>query len=175
MGFNVRGGGGAISEINVTPLVDVMLVLLIIFMVTATLLKHRDESERLVEMELPVTRDNPAVVDVQNTDRLILRIEPDLKTFVGDELITDCSAALASTVPQRFEPCFDEIQLKLGQNARLQAEHEIYILADANIPYGYVVGTLYRLRQAGADQVGMVTNPEYIRDLPPTAPGPVTP
>ena len=155
-------GGGAISEINVTPLVDVMLVLLIIFMVTAALIKVQDESERLVDMNLPVTRENPNVVDVENTENLILRIDATLHVFVGEELISDCSAALQNPAPERYEPCFAEIQTKLGQNARLQEEHEIYVLGDTTIPYGFVVGVLARIRLAGVDRVGMVTNPEYL-------------
>lgn len=162
MGMGGTGKAGPISEINVTPLVDVMLVLLVIFMITATLIKAEDEKERLVDMNLPVTRDNNNTVDVENTDKLILRIDANLRVTIGEELITDCSAALEQTAQERFEPCFDEIQTKLGQNVKLQTERELYILADTTIPYGFVVGTLHRIRIAGVDKVGMVTNPEYL-------------
>ncbi len=162
MGSPSQGQRGAISEINVTPLVDVMLVLLIIFMITATLIKDQDEQERSVEMNLPVTRDYPEVVDIENTTKLILNIDDQLRVSVSDVLITDCSTALADPAPERFEPCFNEIFEKLGQNQRLQDEGEIYILADTSIPYGFVVGTLARIRMTGVNKVGMITNPEYL-------------
>ncbi|MCA9561834.1 MAG: biopolymer transporter ExbD [Myxococcales bacterium] len=170
MGVPTKGGSGAIAEINVTPLVDVMLVLLIIFMITATLMKVEDDSQRLVEMTLPVTRDNQVVAPT-DTDKIILNIDANLRVYIGEELITDCSGAMQSTVVTRFEPCFEEIQAKLGQNARLQEQNEIFILADTNIPYGFVVGTLARIREAGVDRVGMVTNPEYILNQPSDGPG----
>jgi len=157
-----KGRGGAISEINVTPLVDVMLVLLIIFMVTAALMKVADEQERSVDMDIPVTRDNPETIDIENTDQLILEIDRNLVVTLLDETITDCSAALESDAVDRYEPCFVEIQEKLGLNYRLQQDEKIYLLADANIPYGFVVGTLARIRLAGVAEVGMVTLPEYI-------------
>lgn len=165
MGAPNKGGGGMIAEINVTPLVDVMLVLLIIFMITATLMKTEEEEDRQqreVELELPVTRQNPNTIDIENTDKLILQIDENLRIYLGEELITDCVAALTNPAADRFEVCFDEVQLKLGQNVRLQNEGEVYILADTGIPYGFVVGTLHRIRLAGVHKVGMVTNPEYL-------------
>ncbi len=164
MGGSSRGDGGPIAEINVTPFVDVMLVLLVIFMITATLMKVQDESERLVDMNLPVTRENNNTVNVEETDKLVLAIDANLRVTLGEELITDCSATVENPSADRFEPCFDEIEAKLGQNPRLQADRELYILADTTIPYGFVVGTLHRIRVAGVDKVGMVTNPEYLTD-----------
>lgn len=149
------------AEINVTPLVDVMLVLLIIFMV-ATPMIVADDSQREVDLQLPVTRDNPTVVDLEQTQKLILRIDARLVVYLDDHVITDCSAALTATEAERFEPCFEEIQQKLGQNHRLQSEGSLYLLADTTIPYGFVVGSMNRIRQAGVHNVGMVTNPEYL-------------
>jgi biopolymer transport protein TolR len=174
-----KSGGGAISEINVTPLVDVMLVLLIIFMVTATIIRNQEESERVVDMDLPVTRENPTVIDIAHTDKLILKIDANLRVYVTspgtdapDVLITDCSASLTQTNPDRFEPCFQQIFASLGQNARLMSERELYILGEPTIPYGFVVGTLNQIRLAGVDKVGMVTNPEYLRTTPAGSPTP---
>ena len=99
---------------------------------------------------------------MESTDKLILRIDANLRVTLGDELITDCSASLEQTAQDRFETCFDEVQTKLGLNVRLQNEGELYILADTTIPYGFVVGTLHRIRIAGVNKVGMVTNPEYL-------------
>lgn len=149
------------GEINVTPLVDVMLVLLIIFMV-ATPMITRDDEQREVDVNLPVTRNNPTTVDLERTQKLILRIDEKLVVSLGDEVITDCRAALESTDTQRFEACFQEIEDKLGKNFRLQEEGSLYLLADTTIPYGFVVGAMNRIRLAGVHNVGMVTNPEYI-------------
>ncbi len=159
-GFSKKGRK-TISEINVTPLVDVMLVLLIIFMV-ATPMITKDQKEREVDINLPVTRDNPSEVDLQNTDKLILRIDASLRVLLDDTVITDCSSALESDKVSRFEPCFDEIQEKLGKNYRLEQDETLYVLADTGIPYGFVVGAMNRIRLAGVQRVGMVTNPEYV-------------
>ncbi|TVQ95529.1 MAG: protein TolR [Deltaproteobacteria bacterium] len=155
------GSGSAMSDINVTPLVDVMMVLLIIFMV-ATPMIVEEAMLREIAMDLPVTRENPTVVDITDTSQLILRIDANLRVYVGEELITDCSTALDRPGAERFEPCFDEIQEKLGQNPRLQDEGALYLLADTGIPYGFVVGSMNRIRLAGVHSVGMVTNPEYL-------------
>lgn len=163
MGMSVGGGNRkAVSEINVTPLVDVMLVLLIIFMVSTPLIV-KDETERLVELNLPVTRDNPTTVDVANTDKFILTIDSQLRTYVGAELINDCSAALGITDMAAFvaatEPCYDEIGQKLGNVPRIR-EEGIYVQAEALIPYGFFVGAMNRIRQSGVSKVGMITASE---------------
>ncbi|MFW5967861.1 MAG: biopolymer transporter ExbD, partial [Persicimonas sp.] len=138
-----QGGGGQtmLAEINVTPLVDVMLVLLIIFMVTAPMLDEEDQ-KRKVDLDLPVTRDNPNQVNPEETDKMILEVTPELEVFVGDESIVDCSEHLEGDEPERFEPCFDTIGKKLGNNQKLQEQGEVYLLADTEIPYGFVVGTM---------------------------------
>ena len=171
-GGGVSGGGRkkAISDINVTPLVDVMLVLLIIFMVSTPLIV-KDESERVVDLNLPVTADNPNQVDVANTDKLILAIGPNLRVTLGEEVITDCSATIAiedsNLWPAAWAPCFEEVQQKLGNNPRLAEQESLYLLADTTIPYGFAVGVLNRIRMAGVTNVGMVTNPELNAPAPP--------
>lgn len=159
-----RGPGGMLAEINVTPMVDVMLVLLIIFMVTAPMIDKTEEDKRKVDLELPVTRDNPNQINPEDSDKMILEISRDLKVHIGETLVVDCSAQLEGSEKTRFEPCFEEIELKLGANQKLQDEGEIYLLADTEIPYGFVVGTMARIKKAGIDKLGMVTNPEYLTD-----------
>jgi biopolymer transport protein TolR len=163
MGMSAPPGAGrrkAMSEINVTPLVDVMLVLLIIFMVSTPLIV-RDDQERLVDINLPITRNNPDTVDLNSNDRLILRVGTDLKVYLGTELITDCGAARATTDAGEFarlaQPCFEELGLKLGNNPRLQADEALYLAADAFVPHGFVAGATNRLRLSGVTRVGMVT------------------
>jgi len=151
-----------LSEINVTPMVDVMLVLLIIFMVTTPLIK-KDEKKRKVELDLPVTRDNANKIDPSQTDKFILTIDENLRVLVGEEVIVDCSSQLhAPGGPKRFEKCFDEVEKKLGKNPKLKEQGELYLLADTEIPYGFVVGTMARIKKAGINKIGMITNPEYL-------------
>jgi biopolymer transport protein TolR len=158
-----RDPGGMLAEINVTPMVDVMLVLLIIFMVTAPMIEKNKNDKRKVDLDLPVTRDNPNRINPAQTDKLILEISRDLEVHIGDVLIVDCSKNLEGEDPMRFEPCFETIETKLANNQKLKEQGEIYLLADTEIPYGFVVGTMARIKQAGINKLGMVTNPEYLK------------
>ena len=164
MGMTSGGGGKkVISEINVTPLVDVMLVLLVIFMVAAPMMQP-DDSERVLDMDLPVTQESDHLVAFDPTERLMLQIDDQLGIFVGAEQIVDCSAALTNPGPQTYEPCFEELQSRLELNPRLNDDERLFLLADADIPYGFVVGAMNRIRLAGVTNVGMVTNREYLTD-----------
>jgi biopolymer transport protein TolR len=165
MGMSAPSGGGrkAMSDINVTPLVDVMLVLLIIFMISTPLMV-KDQSERLLEMNLPITDPSAPTVDIRDADRLILQIDANLRVYVGEELIVDCARAAGHTDQTAFlaaaMPCFEQVERLLGANPRLQNDETLYLLADTTIPYGFVVGVMNRIRMAGVTRVGMVTNPE---------------
>jgi biopolymer transport protein TolR len=159
-----HGGSTVLAEINVTPMVDVMLVLLVIFMVTAPMIEKNKEEKRKVDLDLPVTRDNANRVNPQETDKFILEITRDLKVRVGEEVLTNCSDKIEGDDPMRFERCFKEVENKLGNNPKLQEEGELYLLADTEIPYGFVVGTMARIKKAGINKIGMVTNPEYIQN-----------
>jgi biopolymer transport protein TolR len=121
------------SEINVTPLVDVMLVLLIIFMVTAPLMQQG------VQVDLPQTQAQYIQEDQQ---RVILSITKDLKIYIG-----------------KTEVSRDALEEKLVANEKLKTDKEIYLQADRGIPYGFVVDIMAVLKRAGVDQVGMLTEP----------------
>lgn len=165
MGMSTGGGGrGApLSEINVTPFVDVMLVLLIIFMVATPLIKKEESDQnREVELDLPVTEDNPNTIDPSEVKELILEIDRDLRIRIGEVVIADCSSAKEGTGPKRFEECFKSVGTALGANEKLKEDKTIYLLADTEIPYGFVVGVMNRIKLAGVHNVGMVTNPEYL-------------
>jgi biopolymer transport protein TolR len=171
MGSSLGGGKGQmISDINITPFVDVMLVLLIIFMVATPLIEESDDEKRKVDIDLPVTRQNANKIDPEQTDKMILVISNDLKVSLRnakapgeDTELLDCSDKKdRSGGPQRFESCFNVVEQKLGQNPKLQEEKELYLLADTEIPYGFVVGVMARIRKAGVTKLGMVTNPEYL-------------
>lgn len=134
MGGGNRGGGRTtMSEINVTPMVDVMLVLLIIFMVTAPLIQQG------VKVNLPETKAAP----VEATDKkLVLSIDAGRKVYIGDA-----------------EVALEELQDKLAANAKAQADKEVYLHADRDVPYGVVVEVMAAAQRAGISNVGMITDP----------------
>jgi biopolymer transport protein TolR len=133
------GGGGrqTLTEINVTPLVDVMLVLLIIFMVTAPLIQQG------VEVNLPDARAKPVKAEEQ---KLVLSIKADRSLWLG-------TTEDAARVP------LDGLEQKLKANARVQKDHELYLMADKTLPYGYVVDVMATMQRAGIVNMGMITNP----------------
>jgi biopolymer transport protein TolR len=132
MGASV-GGKGFVSEINVTPFVDVMLVLLIIFMVTAPMM------EQGLDVELPEARQ----VDVLPTDsdHLVLTIRPDGRIYLD-----------AYAVP------LDELETRLDVLVRGKGR-ALYLQADKTVPYGVVVDVMGRIRAAGITELGIVALP----------------
>ena len=137
MGMSSGGNrGGAMSDINVTPLVDVMLVLLIIFMVTAPLITQG------VEVELPKTKARPLDGDEK---KVVLSLTKDKQIFIG----TNTEAPIP----------LDQLETKLKTNAKLQAEREIFLHADRSLEYGYVVDVMAIIKRAGIENLGMVTDP----------------
>ena len=135
MGMSTGGGGGKapLSEINVTPLVDVMLVLLIIFMVSAPMMTTG------IEVDLPKT--HAARMDVEE-QKLLLTITKEQKVFLGE-----------TEVP------YDNLEAALTTNARLQRERELYLQADENVPYGFVAKVMALIRKGGIEKLGLVTDP----------------
>ncbi|RKH58896.1 protein TolR [Corallococcus aberystwythensis] len=130
-----KGGGGrtTMSEINVTPMVDVMLVLLIIFMVTAPLIQQG------VKVNLPETKAAP----VEATEKkVVLSIDAGRKVYIGDA-----------------EVALEELETKLAANAKAQADKEVYLHADRDVPYGVVVEVMAAAQRAGIANVGMITEP----------------
>ena len=135
MGVSAPGPDrGALSEINVTPFVDVMLVLLVIFMVTAPMMQQG------IEVDLPET----TTQDIRVRDEpLILSVKQDGTYYLG-----------------RREIPADELQAKLTAILEGVENKEIFLRADQATPYGFVVKALAAARIAGAKKLGMVTEPE---------------
>ncbi len=127
------GGRSTLSEINVTPMVDVMLVLLIIFMVTTPLIQQG------VKVSLPETKAAPVEADEK---KLVVSIDLSKRVFIGEAEVT-----LAD---------FEE---KLRTNAKAQKEKEMYLHADRDLPYGVVVDVMAAAQRAGVTNVGMITDP----------------
>ncbi|HUU02798.1 MAG TPA: protein TolR [Myxococcota bacterium] len=122
------------SEINVTPMVDVMLVLLIIFMVTAPLMQQG------VQVDLPQTQ--AQLIEHKDKQPLELRVDREKKIFIG-----------------KTEIPYAELENKLKFNERLQREKKMDLAADRTLPYGYVVDVMSTMRRAGVEQVGILTEP----------------
>jgi biopolymer transport protein TolR len=130
------GGGdnkSMVSEINVTPLVDVMLVLLIIFMVTAPIIKTG------VDVDLP--QGQATTIDPDES-KLIITIDKNQKVFLG-----------------KAEVPIDQLEAVIKSNAKLQADREAYLEADKTIPYGFVVRVMALVKLAGVNKLGMVMDP----------------
>ena len=132
-GGNRGGGRTTMSEINVTPMVDVMLVLLIIFMVTAPLIQQG------VKVNLPEAKAAPVEAAEK---KLVLSIDAQRRIYIGE-----------AEVP------VGELEKKLASNAKAQADKELYLHADRDVPYGVVVEVMAAAQRAGIANVGMITDP----------------
>jgi biopolymer transport protein TolR len=122
-----------LSEINVTPLVDVMLVLLIVFMITAPLMQQG------VQVELPKAAATP--LD-QQQDQVILVITSDQRIMINENDI----------LPK-------DLKSKLAAIYANKSTREIYVQADENVSYGFVARVMAELKRAGITKVGLVTEP----------------
>ncbi len=144
MGMGGGGGGGSgrrrrmggMNEINVTPLIDVMLVLLVIFMVTAPLLTTG------VQVDLPKVKSAPMQTD---DSKLLIIVTADEHVYLGKDEITAA------------------IEDRLKTNSRLQEEKELYVQADENVKYGVVLRVMAAARSAGVEKLGMITDPLVVK------------
>jgi biopolymer transport protein TolR len=128
------------GEINVVPYIDVMLVLLVIFMVTAPLLTQG------VKVELPKAGAEP-IEDVPDHPPLILSVDAAGNLYLNAGENED-------------EPTSGkEVVARVGAVMRNRPDTPILIKADRSVPYGNVVGAMVLLQQGGADSVGFVTDP----------------
>ncbi len=134
MAMSTGGGSNApMSEINITPFVDVMLVLLIIFMVTAPMMSKG------VDIDLPKAKAAPMEVD---ESKLLMTIDAKQNVYLGETQIPHA-----------------KLEDALANNVRLQREGELYLEADRSIPYGFVVQVMAIVKRAGIPKLGMVTDP----------------
>lgn len=160
MGMQTSGKGrGSLNEINVTPLVDVMLVLLVVFMITTPMIVE-EAKQRQVDVDLPKTNANQPVKPSEMNTIISLKADfkVELDTGAGESSpLVDCTTAATSG---DFAACLAELEPKLAANPKLQELDRIYLLADRKLPYGFVVDVMARLRNAGLVNIGMVTNPQ---------------
>jgi biopolymer transport protein TolR len=138
MAFNMNDGdggrriGGTLAEINIIPLVDVVLVLLLIFMLTAPMMY------RGIDVNLPKAASKPTAVE----ERMVLTVTRDQGLFLNDKRVA--AGALEGTLRDAF---------------RGRTDKTLYLKADAGLAYGTVVETMDRVRRAGIERLGMVTEP----------------
>ncbi len=133
----------SISEINVVPYIDVMLVLLIIFMVTAPLLKQG------VDVDLPTAPANP--LDAESPEPIVITVDREGLMYLNIALNPDANISAESLVKQ--------VKAALGR----EPKRPVMVRGDANGRYQNVVGTLVLLQQANVESVGLVTEPEETR------------
>ncbi len=132
--MNIGGGSdGYMSDINVTPFVDVMLVLLIIFMVTAPMMMQG------LDVTLPQVTAKPLE---SKPEHLVITVDKTGQTFIND-----------------FQVTLDTLRDKLAKILEGRPEAEVFIKADKDIPYGTVVEVMGAIKDAGVENVGMVTTP----------------
>jgi biopolymer transport protein TolR len=122
----------ALADINITPLVDVVLVLLIIFMVTAPVLQSG------IDVNVPKTRTVKQITE----ERLVLTINKDQRVFLGNDAIN-----------------INEIGSKLRQKIRDPRNQSIFLRADENVPFGAFATVMDAVKQAGFSTVSIVTQP----------------
>jgi biopolymer transport protein TolR len=129
-----------VAEINVVPYIDVMLVLLIIFMVTAPLLQQG------VDVDLPTAPANP--LDVDSPEPIVISVDKEGLMYLNIANLPDASIDPVSLVEQ--------VKKALAS----QPKRPVMVRGDANGPYQNVVRTLVLLQQANVESVGLVTDPE---------------
>ena len=131
-GEGSRRIGSSLAEINIIPLVDVVLVLLLIFMLTAPMMY------RGIDVNLPKTASRPTAVE----ERMVLTVTKDQGLFLNDRRVT--AAGLEQALRDAFKNRNDKT---------------LYLKADAGLSYGAVIETMDRVRRAGIERLGMVTEP----------------
>ncbi len=134
MAFTTTDGKtrSSLAEINVTPLVDVVLVLLIIFMVTAPVLQSG------IEVAVPKTKTVNAITE----ERIVISIDRAQRVFIGNDAVN-----------------INEIGAKLRQKIRDPEGQPIYLRADENVPFGAFATVMDACKQAGITNVSIVTEP----------------
>jgi biopolymer transport protein ExbD/biopolymer transport protein TolR len=122
----------SLADINITPLVDVVLVLLIIFMITAPVLQSG------IEVNVPQTRTVKEITE----ERLVISIDKDQRVFLGNDPVN-----------------INEIADKLHQKIRDPQNQYIYVRADENVPFGAFATVMDAVKSSGITNVSIVTQP----------------
>jgi len=149
MAISIRNEGAKVnSNINVTPMVDVMLVLLIIFMVITPML------QKGVTVNLAKVSNPTQMPDADKEDALIVAVMHDGGVFFGNDKISP-----------------DQLTNKVKDRIANRTSKIVYVRADARAKYKYVVDVVDNVRAAGVDDLGLLTDQKKQTNNPPTAPG----
>jgi biopolymer transport protein TolR len=134
MAFTASNGRtqSSLADINITPLVDVVLVLLIIFMVTAPVLQSG------IEVSVPKTRTVKEITE----ERLVISVDKQQRVFLGNDAIN-----------------INEIAVRLRQKIRDPQHQSVFIRADENVPFGAFATVMDAVKQSGITNVSIVTQP----------------
>ncbi|NTU91527.1 MAG: protein TolR [Chlorobiaceae bacterium] len=126
------------SEINVTPFVDVMLVLLVIFMVTAPMMTSG------VKVDVPQTSHERMDID---SKALVVSVDASRRVTIND-----------------FQLAPEDLTSQLPRILESKQAEEVYLKADRSLPYGFVMSVMASIREAGVEKIGMVTEPVQTQD-----------
>ena len=143
MGMAVGGGGGYVADINVTPMVDVMLVLLIIFMVIAPMLQSG------VSVAIPKSKNPEADPNIIKDTSAVIAIPDDSNIYLGKDKLPSDTKVLTADLKSRLE--------KLFQN---RPDRTVYVKAGTAVKYGRVAEIIQSIRDAGYDSIGLVSEKE---------------
>jgi biopolymer transport protein ExbD/biopolymer transport protein TolR len=135
MGMNSSGGRGEITaEINVTPMADVMLVLLIIFMVVTPML------QKGISVEMAKTANPVDMKDADRDDAVLVAITRDGKFYLGQDRVG-----------------IDDLAVRVGDLVSTRLDKTVYVRSDFRAKYGDVVQVVDNIRNAGVDKIGLMT------------------
>jgi biopolymer transport protein TolR len=147
MGINKRDEGKKVnSNINVTPMVDVMLVLLIIFMVITPMLNNK------VNVDLPTATAAVIMDNANKEDAVTVAVTRDGRTYLGGDQVN-------------IDDLGSKISAKLENKA--EGDKEVYLRADIRANYGKVMDTVDQIRTAGVSQLGLLTEKRELNETPP--------
>jgi len=137
------------SDINVTPMVDVMLVLLIIFMVITPMLQHG------VSVELAKVNNPEQMPDADKEDALLVAVMRDGTVYFGSDKLP-----------------VDQLTGKVKDRLANRVDKRVYVKADARAKFGAVVQVVDNVRSAGVDELGLLTDQKKLSNTPPPASAP---
>ena len=149
MGITAGGGRGLQSEINVTPMVDIMLVLLIIFLVVTPFLQPG------IAVVLPKTINPDADPKIFNVSSVVISIPTDGEYYIGKKRV-------------QIEQLGDEVDHILDKTKNAQ-ERIVYIKGGVGVGYGDVVNVINKIKKLGVDKIGLVADKKKISTPPNTA------
>ncbi|MBQ8037452.1 MAG: biopolymer transporter ExbD [Proteobacteria bacterium] len=160
--MGMQAGGGVMANINITPLVDVMLVLLIIFMVAAPVMEKerakkelqedRDNQQRLVALNLPALDNTGASGEKPRT--LTLKVSSKLVVSFEGKQIADCSAFIDTPDKRKWQKCLDDVERAVLGTPEAK-ENGVLVDAEPEVRFGFVVGIMHRLHRANVEKVSM--------------------